>query len=361
MPKFEQPLSEEEKKQELPAEQSFLGKIYKSKIVRALALAAALAGGEEFVESKFFRHSGGKETTFTQVENRRIEVKEGKIVTQIEAEGPLLLHIPQMHSMGGVAETIEAGGDAVPIIQSQKRVERVLLELKSKYGTNLVFAENLDEYSLPGVHVIEESIKEAEREHASLMQLFSFIERDLPKDVSESAKAWYLYAVLVQQKKDVVELRKERDEFKSGKNVAGKFKQLFAHESQAPGTADVVIQQEEMFLHDMESERLLANDRIYLWGASMKLYLEGQIELLPAETRTANRKAYGKSLGGVEVGKDREGVALELVAGRKPSGKALIPVVYGEGHDFTAAAKEWNAAHPAHEFGLARITWNESH
>ncbi|MDB5260036.1 MAG: hypothetical protein JWN37_267 [Candidatus Nomurabacteria bacterium] len=52
---------------------------------------------------------------------------------------------------------------------------------------------------------------------------------------------------------------------------------------------------------------------------------------------------------------DRENVAIEQIAKYAKSGQKVIPLVFGQGHDFTGAVVKWNKSHPDKQFNLITI------
>jgi hypothetical protein len=115
------------------------------------------------------------------------------------------------------------------------------------------------------------------------------------------------------------------------------------------------------------ANELISGDNVYLWGAAEKMYAEDKIKIEPAESQEARNKtdapySWQEKLLVPLLGprheqrhRIREDSALGFM-GEKVSSERVIPLIYGEAHNFTGSVEEFNHKSGSKKFGLTKLT-----
>lgn len=371
---FENPFknSADEELTETPIKEkeSVLSRLYKNKFARTLALITALGMSAGNFMNDYEKNRNIEEQRNELVVNRpeQINLNIGEVKIEVEGKGPIIVHLPQIHGVDSISEINKAieshrkrTGEQLSkedTIESQKKIEGTILELKDKYNVDTVMVESIDQDIIEMIKSIKESrdrYDKGESTSMSDMQLFKKVSEETELPMVERYRAYLLYAIRNHEKQQLETLKKDMSNFQEGQKVNDKFKKLF--ENKDPGIQNVVLEQEEGALKIMELNELISGDNIYLWGGAMKLYLEGKIQVEPAETYETNQKAFAqKTMADANVVREEEGIRLAAKYA-KDHRKGIIPLVYGEGHDFASTVKQWNENNKDSSVALGRIEW----
>jgi len=111
---------------------------------------------------------------------------------------------------------------------------------------------------------------------------------------------------------------------------------------------------------------LIQGDNVYIMGAARKLYLDGKINLIPAETDEGNDEGTRAAHFTHDPNSDpnfqktvteRNDIALARITS-DPQFKNMkfIPVIFGAGHNFEDNIKNYNKGNPSDTLGLIEIT-----
>ncbi|MDO8529156.1 MAG: hypothetical protein Q7S18_00625 [bacterium] len=375
-------------------------KIYKSKIARMLTLAAALGIGGKFIfEKQADFHEPSIRYELSEKNRLELGELENKFSSKMEipnAENKYVLHIAQIHGASSLEESIRGmekiGKNLGYLIEKQRDVESLLAFLSEKYQIKDVFVEGTDKTIISFIEEIKSNIaknKDGTRKAPverwnKAISIFNFA-KDKQEGFTDAQRAHLLYLSQSAIKNEKEFLFQSYERYQSGTgDVEQEYLDLFKLWQQAGISFDDAIsglsgQEKEMGAHE-----LLKDDRIYIWGGAMKLYLEGKINAHPAETMEANQKAFAKYPGGTiaftqeqlkdskeleklrkiveereaidEKGNDiRENAAINLIV-QAPSFQArqFSPLIYGQGHDFKNNIEKFNSQ-SQRSVGLMRI------
>ncbi len=344
MPRADNPQEAESKKDE----QSVLERLYKSKGARAVAFAAALFGAGEVAES-VSKHLKNEAEIVSAVEkdSLKLEGLADKFKTEIQVEGgdQIILHIAQKHTEGALKKL----GGVEDIIKSQRHVEELLVYLKEKGIADTVYEEGVNEAVLQNIYRIQHTATED-------MLLTVKGMKDPTYGFSEETQANSLYAAKC-------ELLRRANELDS--NYQLKIKSGFP---QNPET-ESLVKKLRADAKEIGDDELIHGDNVYVWGAGPKMYAEGKINLRAAQNDQADAETMApytlKEIVPTVLNAGykpairhaiRENAALDLIAHDAPTLKEkIIPLIYGAGHDFTGAVKDWDKKAGSQKFGLTRV------
>jgi hypothetical protein len=291
------------------------------------------------------------------------------------ANGKYALHIGQVHYIKDTEKDIDGSKEVIGV---QKQIENILVSLVD-HGNNKIFAERITEEqkdSLDSMNKMYGKIREAassimqgERCFDELAQACADMTSN--QDENNIETGFVLAHIKNIYKNRAVEL----------------YKKL---ESDGQLTEDTKSSYGKALTHFASTGSLapFGSDAVYLDGADSKLESEGRVTLLPAETDAgkANASKYDAALDKAreeyfkadpeklsvdEINKlgqdyetikkidakltmdDREDIALGKM--RQYSGN-LIPVVYGDLHDFKDNIEKMNKTDPDHKIGLLKFS-----
>lgn len=329
-------------------EQSVFERLAKSKPARAIAFAAALFGAAATMESRGFDTKERETSTIEAVENDELKLedlaKKFNVDVQVPGGEKTILHIAQKHGENTLKETRRID----KVITSQKRIEELLTYLKDKGLVDSVYTEGLNkEYKafIDGPkHMESERIFEIAK-----------VLNDPSLGYSEMRQANWLYSAKCEllQRAKKLEI-KYAESLKSGVDD----KEMTAQ-----------IERSKTIAHEIGENALIKGDNVYVWGTSFKMYAEGKIDLRSAETAEADEATMAphtlkEAIPAVlEMGNKpafrhriREDAALELIAKDIPNLKQkIVPLVYGESHNFKEAINEYDKKSGNHALGLTRV------
>lgn len=364
--------SESEELLETPIKEreSVLSRLYKNKFARTLTLLTALgmSAGNFMNDYEKSRNTGEQRNELVVNRPEQINLSIGEVKIKVEGKGPIIVHLPQIHGADSISETDkslldrrEKTGEQMSkedIINSQKKIEGAILELKDKYNVDTVIVESVDQDIMEMIKSIKASLARydsGEKDSLGASQLFERVNNKDEIPMPDRYRAYLLYAILDHEQNQVSTLKKDISLFKEGKEINDKFKRLFQNKDTEIQT--VVLEQEERVLSSMKSNNLINGENMYLWGGAMKLFLEGKIQVEPAETFETNQKAFSqKTMTEANITREEEGIRLAAKYAKDHS-KGVIPLVYGQGHDFTSTVKKWNENNKDSSFALGRIEW----
>lgn len=344
MPPVGNPQEAESKKDE----QSVLERLYKSKPARVVAFAAALFGAGVVTES-VSNHLKNEAAIADTVEKDALKLEglADKFKTEVQVEGgdQTILHIAQQHNEGSLKEF----GGVDNIIKSQKHIEELLTFLKEKGIADTVYEEGINEQVLTDINQIKQlAIENVDGVLKSIQDpTFGF---------SESTQARCLYAARC----ELLQRANEQDS-----NYQLKIKSGFPRSPDAESR----IQELRRKAAEIGNNELIRGDNVYVWGAGVKMYSEGKINLRPAQDDNADKETMAPYTlqetvpailnGGYKPAfrhAIRENAAIDLIAKDAPTLKEkIIPLVYGAGHNFTGAVKDWDKKVGSQKFGLTRV------
>ena len=292
---------------------SLFRKAYESKMARILVILGMLGiGGKiNLAEPQRFSSPAAKHETF---ERARFELGklEQKFTSVIEIPNPqnrYILHIGQMHGGNTLEETRRGAEiydeDLSHIIEKQKDVESLLMWLADKHQVRDVFVEGVDQTLITFIEKIKSHIisrpdgtkNNPPMRWNELMYLSSFA--SIPQEgLTDQQRAFLLYLATcnVTEEKEKL-IRSYHDYQANNGNVLPEYVRLFKAWGETSRLDGIVTSLSNMG-KEMAEQDLLKNDRIYIWGGAMKLYLEGKIQVHPAETIESNETAFAKYPGG---------------------------------------------------------------
>lgn len=368
-----------------PRPKSVLESVYKSSTFRTLALAAALFGGALETSRVVEKHEQRKATMATEMLDKdglRLEDLATKFRPEIEVPSgeKTILHIAQRHFVPEVETDakVHAG-----VVESQKHIEQLLLYLQENGLADTVYVEGVtSEYkswlddvktrvNLIQAQEPEDVFAESETISATALQFASPEELEGEEFQKKQTADWF-YAAACELDREYSRLQEEYQTFIQTRHATERYEKTFEKLTEEGTSISQRIESVRLQKETLAKNTLIHGDEIYLWGAAEKLYAEGKIKLEVVETSVAreetqadlspldkivtlpigfNKAAYRHRL--------REDVAIDLINQRAPTEK-LIPLVYGNGHDFTEAVEAFNAQVGATQFGLSKLTPEKS-
>lgn len=332
-------------------EQSVLERLYKSKSARAVAFAAALFGAGAITESAASKHPKNEATIAGAVEKDELKLEglADKFKTEVQVPGgdQTILHIGQVHrnevsfkEFGGVRE----------IIKSQKHIEELLAYLKENGIADTVYGEGVNDAVLHNISLMQHiGIEGIESMAKSL--------KDPAQGYSEETQAVCLYAAKCELLREANQLDSNYSQFEARDGIPRGPK------------AESFIQELRKKADEIGNDELIRGDNVYLWGAAIKMYSERKINLRAAQNEKADDETMAPyTLKEVipailDLGLKpkfrhaiREGAALDMIAKDASTLKEkIIPLVYGAGHNFTGAVRDWNKKAGEGKFGLTQV------
>lgn len=341
-----------------------LEKLYKSRFARALVLLSSLS---------FFGQFGCIEKPCQQ-HRKQAQVKLAKKIIDIGNQSRFfnsyavhkgdkyILSIGQIHSdiYMDVTEKVftehsEHGVD--DLVNNQKYIESLLLELIQRYGVKDVYLEKTPStWNLDRIRETKEKIKNLKTPEQKIRAIES-MHNDIDMLAScDSEKGPLLYALYV-----------------SLQHIDG---------SALPKREQI---SRTVLLSTIGNDPLISGDRVYVWGGAMKLFAEDRIDIKIADDdekaakrlsryvgtedeaeleerlrsgrvrpeELANHKEFTKR--NFEVNNIREDAAVSIVAeGAKRSDQKFYPLIYGVTHNFSDNVKRHNDTHSS-KLGLVNM------
>lgn len=283
---------------------------------------------------------------------------------QVESEnGRYILHIAQHHG-----STLDPPEERAKSVQYQRDLEKLIPELKQRYGITVLFHEN---------RTVEAAAFEARKD---FQNTFESALRQYQADGHEEYMQYKLWSSLTTIEGQIRSFQPAEKNTPEGWQhdaeaymALKKNERLLAHILRLPE-----IKKNQKWSRDCQAayqknQALLSlaeatpgfTDRVYLvMGATEKLAREGVIVEKPAETEAARAdrpKGKYQTFGqAAEFHERREDVSTHIGTQQGvQAGMQFIPLVYGYGHDFTNNVKNYNAqqANPAYRVGLIRIEY----
>lgn len=351
---------------------SIFERAYKSKLARTLALFGLLGAGSEFL-----RKSGdfGHKPTYTQelVRGEKFDIKELGPEFDVEMEVPSdnasIIHIGQVHGGTSLEDTktmIETRnkrtGESMgveDIVASQKKIEKLLTLLAEKYKSKAVYAEAVAQDEIDLINAVKDLIRQYEEgDRSQIRTLAELYDKVVSKEtgVNHLHQAHLIYLIRNQMVSDRNSLRDNLEKYKAGEEVDRKFSKLFSQNG-SQGIAEIILADSQRDINKISSNELISGDNVYLWGAAMKLYLEGKIDLKPAETIETNQAALSSpNISLEERLRLREKTAMQQISkGSDLTKHNFIPLIFGKGHDFKNSVEGFNKYGVMNKVGLIRV------
>lgn len=353
-------------------------KMYKSKILRALILAGAIGGA-----AKAIPDASQKETQ-TEIKYEKVEKNSfdlgslqknfsSKIETE-NHEGKYVVHIGQIHGGDSVEESKNgmesAGKNLEYLIERQKGIEKILLYLAERYQTKDVFVEGVDASLVNLVENVKKQIyynenreKNNPQERWDAANYLSKLAQKNSSGLTQKHQAHLLYLAQCVLKNESENLFRAKESLAKNQQCLKEYSDIIKKLENEKVDIPQVINNLSKIQKEIGNNNLLKNERIYIWGGAMKLYMEGKINIHPTETLEANKEYFAKHATSPSFTKEelktpdvqqkikeiteerenvlkqrndlRENVALDaIIKSRVSEHQQFIPLVYGEGHDF---------------------------
>ncbi|MFA7252644.1 MAG: hypothetical protein WC027_02200 [Candidatus Paceibacterota bacterium] len=263
-----------------------------------------------------------------------------------------IVHIGQVHHLPGME--VNNPELASEVIDSQLKISQILDTLvKVNNGTTNIFVEGVLDTSLDLLSVYKEkvqNIRSVTADKDSYRKIYNDIWVGVDENRGLGTSAEALFAYVLNQ-----ELPRLEKEFRNNPP------QLTVEEK-------VDFDKYERELRDLRKKVYdkHGDSAIYLFlGATAKAYFDGTVNLLPTEGETRqemNKKA--SEIG--EVYYDnvderkrrspiRESETIDIIGGSVTDNQKVIPVVFGEGHNFADDVIRHNGQHPDQRFNLIKI------
>lgn len=347
----------------------------------ALGFSAMFRAGvetwEHFHDSDEKKQKGVYEEVYEQ--RKKDHIDSGKPVTEFKGmpEGydasviipnseRTLVYIEQKHGFSSLQKLEDQGILAETIVAYQKQLEGLLLWLKNEKHIEVFSSEGVFAEELQLLHDIQESYDALTVPQERLDFLTTVAEKGAEdKQLSEKVRAWILYKI--------------------SRNVQLALEKITPEIAQDPEQANYRSQLEST-LRRIQESKFLKEDRIYAWGAPMKLFLDGKINIQAAESAQVHQETYDVSVTAKEMGvsdeeflnrspeltariqalldkkwnnrqEKREAVAIEMTTSRPD--QRYYPLVFGGAHSFHDDIERHNATHPERQFGYIRIMEEE--
>jgi len=398
-PKIEKP-REKNKEEQKPVEKkkSIFEKLYKSKTARLLAFLGFLGTSSTFLPKAKYEYQKPSKT-YELVEHRKLDLKElsekFKSEIQIPHEKRSIVHIGQIHGADTIQETQEKI-DIKEAISNQKGLEELLLFLSKNYQLRNFYAEGLVEGQLQLIGAVKNEINSIRKDEERLPPetwnrlLNLYTSADLEKvksEMPERYRAYVIYLSKCEFDKEINSLDNEYRRYEDEKEKPSeKYGKLFQIWSEKGVNSQKVFDNLEKQKNIIANHELIQGDRVYIWGAPMKLYLEGKINLIPAETLEANQQAFTPYPGSeitftkeqlkdpkererfeklLEERKEiqearhniREDAAIDIITSSPDfQTQQFIPLIYGVGHNFKDNVEKFNKESPDQEIGLIQVS-----
>jgi hypothetical protein len=291
-----------------------------------------------------------------------------KFKTRLQVEtvnGQYILHIGQIHGVDG-----KTSSDwQEKVIERQKDIEELILELKKRYGVSVYFAEGkYTEQENDSLHTFDLTLSDYKKwNHSAYMKdrlwpALRQIEGTIKKFSSEDFESVDELGLTSPQTK--------RRHYVENYRALSRFSELMSYIVNQDSISDLEKEEGLTAIARIESLQALAaatpgfHELEYIvGGATEKLDHEGLIQENPAETYEviANRpRTRFQTFGvGARFHEKREDFSARLAyeyAINNPETK-YVPVVYGYRHDFTNNVQAINEAQtdPNYKVGLIRI------
>ncbi|MBM2818228.1 MAG: hypothetical protein HW401_818 [Parcubacteria group bacterium] len=370
-------------------EDSFFDKIYKSKTARILTLLASLSSSGKFFNEER-EVSAESSSRYEMVEKEGLDLGELKDIFSAKVEvsskeGKYIIHIGDYHCLSTLKETKKAyeerGSDIKDLISIQKDTEKLLLHLTERYGIKDVFLEGVDIKNLREIRNLhymldknddgsEKTIPEQWADMISLYEIFKNESRSIKRfentmeidsnKFTEGYKSQLINLARESLKNSVESVKQSyetysEDEAKASELPAGHI-QLFRFwkiNNIKPEKAFINLEKK---INEISNHKLLKDGRIYVWGAAEKLYVEGKINIQPAESPRVYNFTDAKGITLEEKGFNiREDAAIRSIhSSRLFASKHFNVLVYGDNHDFSDNVKKMNES-KNENLGLIRI------
>lgn len=272
-----------------------------------------------------------------------------------------VVHVAQLHSAGTLAETEQKVGVAA-VIESQKAIERLILELQKSGKPHTFYAEGFTTSTDP--MVLMTAIKRSEqnlREYwgqpqmplggtfNALFTLGEQVQADVASGKStEMAGALMIYFVKIHLEREFRTFEAQWQKKQTGQVVPEKYDKAFTEIAQQGMTFEQLMGNLRRRAEPLVNNRLIAGDTIYVWGAAFKMAIEGRLDnLRPAETIEVNQRGAQEGLLNVFEGvsdpekmrrffvwqEEREDVALQMATPSAVTESAAY-VIYGVAHNY---------------------------
>lgn len=298
----------------------------------------------------------------------RLEVENG--------DGYYILHIGQIHAVFGMD-----GANYARIVQNQRKIYNLILALQqSNKNVSHIFHEGWIAETVIDMRLVIELVK-------------------LGLESDDVGQEWFKEATLIFKKMDAElygkfpELIRDQVCYMYRRRAEAVYQKIVDNSATVSDEVKKLFDELLKVIGDPDGK---LENKILCQGAVEKLNLDGLVILLAAETEAGQLEAIaaddrrsdfimkvGPKLNRWESGKNdkeileayqeftrltneynekvfdaREEIFLELLSNSKglPSNQKLIPLVYGDAHDFSDNIRRWNERHPNKRFGLVRFT-----
>ncbi len=288
-----------------------------------------------------------------------------RVVTELPHQDRNILHIAvpaalYVQSKAGQTTNIDA------LIAREKDIEALLLYLKERYRSDVVYAEGVTSELLGMCEQTRVGIEERRREpHMTPLDVTNHIEhiartaeREAFADKTTRAAVLYILHLELRTELDLLLLAKTKVE--RGEDIPRRYSEYFAEIDKKHIDFNSVVETIRDVETSVAHSPLLRDELVYLGGGALKLFLEKYITLYPAEIvgvkKADTRKEKSETAAQLER---RENTALSLVRNDLTLLKTeFIPLIYGQTHNFSNNIETINQV-LSEPFGLLRLEYRE--
>jgi uncharacterized protein YukE len=297
---------------------------------------------------------------------------------EVEAQVPggekTILHIGQLHLSSPDKKPDRR--EMQEIIQSQKHIEELLKYIVEKGAADTVYVEGITEEYKKTLDDARNLVAKSEHDSPDnviadsvvIMNDAMLVEDSPTSNTSEEkSKADWLYAAKCELERQYKTIEAEYKTFTTTGHADSRYEKTFELWKQKGLKIQEAMERIRVRAEKIGSNELLRGDNIYLWGVAEKMYAENKIKIGVAESKTARVKTmapYSLSERILSIPENgykpayrhriREDVALDLINKDLPKEK-VIPMIFGENHNFSESVKDFNKKTGSDKFGLIKI------
>lgn len=211
----------------------------------------------------------------------------------------------------------------------------------------------------------------------------SGISQESEKDIPGSVKAWALYQCAVLYERELLRLDAYAADYQQEKSVPDEYRSIFLQWETDGNSIGQEMSDRAKTGQAIRHYPAINGDNIYHWGAAEKLWIEGEIDIVSAETFEANRRSLevvrtspmtkeeftnpDKRAEAIRMLNEkarqrdeiRDSTAVSIIAQDRSDGQKLYPLIFGGAHSFRDNVERYNEEHPDRPLGLIRVWEND--
>ena len=269
-------------------------------------------------------------------------------------DGQYVLHIGQIHLSGEINKS-EKTNKEIDIIETQKKIERLILEFKRLGIGEDVYIEGMS--STVAIDMLKDEKKRTDSLANSVENYNKLVKDLVDMDKGEMDAFFDINGLIIESHCCRLKIKEIEDFFEKHPLPPGSKEE--ANFNAAKKWLERFLRQASYLIKDKDS--------IYLAGGAQKLCLEGQINHRPAEDHDLNARATELAYieGKFSVSRnskvfemittEREKTAIKIISNDMKENQRFALLVFGAAHDFKKTITENNEQNPSRKIGLIKL------